>query len=175
MPSKKPQFKEIPQMTRPANYHVVMDWLDIEPVLARYSKTYKLNLDPDYQRGHVWTEENQIKYVEFILKGGNSSKDIQLNCKGWRTTYDGPMELVDGKQRLEAVRKFLRNELTIFGKHKFKDYIDGLPPHASFMFHVNDLATRKDVIQWYLDMNTGGVIHSNDEINRVKKILAKEK
>lgn len=36
---------------------------------------------------------------------------------------------------------------------------------------VNCLQTRKDMLQWYIDMNSGGTVHSEEEINRVKKLL----
>ena len=35
-------------------------------------KEYNLNMNPNFQRGHVWTEIQQSKYVEFNLKGGKS-------------------------------------------------------------------------------------------------------
>jgi hypothetical protein len=44
----------------------------------------------------------------------------------------------------------------------------------TFDFIVNDLRTRKEVLQWYLDLNTGGTIHTSDEIEKVKRLLAAE-
>ena len=39
------------------------------------------------------------------------------------------------------------------------------------IFHVNDLKTKKEVLQWYIEMNTGGTPHSQEEILRVKNML----
>lgn len=36
---------------------------------------------------------------------------------------------------------------------------------------VNDLKTEKEVLQWYVDMNSGGTPHTNEEIERVKKMI----
>jgi hypothetical protein len=44
-----------------------------------------------------------------------------------------------------------------------------------FHFHINDLRTRAEVLQWYLDLNTGGTVHSDEEIEKVKKLLEREK
>jgi len=41
-------------------------------------------------------------------------------------------------------------------------------------FNVNDLQTRGEVLQWYIEMNSGGVVHSDEEIKRVKKLLEQE-
>jgi hypothetical protein len=136
-----------------------------------------LDLNPDFQRGHVWSEEKQISYVEFCLRGGQSARDILFNHPNWQGSYIGQMVLVDGKQRLEAVRKFLRNELPVFG-HTIDEYEDKVimlrSSNANFIFKVNNLKTRKEVLQWYLDINTGGVVHTEKEIEKVKKLLEKE-
>lgn len=31
--------------------------------------------------------------------------------------------------------------------------------------------TKEEVLQWYVDMNTGGTPHTNEEIERVKKMI----
>jgi len=75
-----------------------------------------LQLNPDFQRGHVWIENQQIKYIEYILRGGKTARVIYLN----------------------------------------------------------NLKTRKEVLQWYLEFNSYGTIHTEEEINKVKKLLEME-
>lgn len=83
--------------------------------------------------------------------------------------------LVDGKQRLEACRRFSNNEIPVFG-HFLKDYNDKPDlMDARLRFNVNNLKTRAEVLQWYIDLNSGGVVHTTDEIEKVKKLLEKEK
>lgn len=167
------KFADIPQFTRDGNYQVNQSWDSLETWIERQTKQNGLNLDPDFQRAHVWTEQQQIAYVEFCLRGGKHSNILRFNCVGWMHDFRGPFELVDGKQRLEAVRKFLRNDLPAFG-HTFNEYEDRLHWNTDFIIVVNDLATRRDVLQWYLDINTGGVVHTNEEIEKVRRLLAKE-
>src|SRR3546814_17356304 len=31
-----------------------------------------IDLDPDFKRGHVWTPQNQTRYLEHLLRGGPS-------------------------------------------------------------------------------------------------------
>ncbi len=174
---KYTRFQDIPQFTRSGNYQVNVHWKSIEQTLESFALPgFPVELDPDFQRGHVWTEAKQIHYVEFILRGGRSSKVIYFNQPGWnRLGRQGAMQLVDGKQRLEAVRKFLRNEFPIFGSSYMRDFTDTLrPTTADFIFTVNDLQTRAEVLQWYLDLNTGGVVHTDEEIEKVKRLLKKE-
>ena len=36
---------------------------------------------------------------------------------------------------------------------------------------INDVPTKKHVLQWYLQTNKGQVAHTNDEISKVEKML----
>lgn len=172
------KFSDIPTFIRPAYYRVDVEWTYLEETLLRYDDRkipgFVFDMNPDFQRGHVWNEEQQRRYVEFILRDGQSSRDIHWNCVGWQANYKGPMVLVDGKQRLEAVLKFLRNELAIFNGHLRKDFQGRLPCHATFRFNINNLDKRSDWLQWYLDLNEGGVVHTKEELNRVRELLTQE-
>lgn len=171
---KCPRFADIDQYTSWGAYHVNVEWTSIELTLESW-EPIGVELDPDFQRGHVWDERKQVNYVEFILKGGRSSRDILFNCPGWHLGDMGRLVLVDGKQRLEAVRKFMRNDLKVFGQYRFSSFTDHLRHRADFIFHVNDLSSRAAVLEWYLQLNAGGVVHTEEELARVKKLLLKEK
>lgn len=172
----KPTFRAIPQFTRSGNYQVNISWSYLEQQLESWNdrKRSPLVLDPDFQRAHVWNEEKHIRYVEYVLRGGKASRILYFNCSSWMGNFNTPVELVDGKQRLEAARKFLRNELPVFG-HLFEEYSDQLGFRADFVFVVNDLKTRAEVLQWYLDLNEGGVVHTSEELDKVRALLEAEK
>jgi len=64
------KYSDIPQISS-AHYSVSVAWEYLEDWLAEFcGGGIAVDLDPDYQRGHVWTEEQQIAYVEFKLRGG---------------------------------------------------------------------------------------------------------
>jgi hypothetical protein len=143
------RFQDIPQFTR-ANYNVDIPW-DYIPKWER--NQLELNLDPDFQRAHVWTTDKQIAYVEYILRGGISGKDIYFNHPGWFRDWKGSMDIVDGKQRWQAVKEFLGDKIPVFGCF-YSQY--------------------EDRLQWYLDLNSGGVVHTNEELDKVQALLKKE-
>lgn len=176
--TKYTRFRDIPPFVDSGSYAVDVTWDYLENHLDRLNEFHLLDLDPDFQRAHVWTEEKQIHYVEFVLRGGRSSRDIFLNCASWNGRNgwkeEQPIELVDGKQRLEAVRRFLRDEIPAFGSLR-SEYTDKIRISGpSLRFHINDLQTRREVLQWYLDLNSGGVVHTSEEIEKVKAILKLE-
>lgn len=177
------KFSDIPQLTRSANYKVNQPWSDLIYVLDRYKREYGLDDNPEFQRGHVWTEDQQIAYVEFKLRGGAGSNELQFNCAGWMDNFEGPFVLVDGKQRLTAVTKFLNNELRIFHEldsigagFLYSDFEDKLRiMNPDFVFHVNNLLTMEHVYKWYLELNSGGTPHTKEELDKVRKLLEKSR
>ena len=42
-----------------------------------------LQMCPDFQRGHVWSAEQQVAIVEFLLRGGRSGKKVYFNSPSW--------------------------------------------------------------------------------------------
>ena len=177
------KWRDIPKVERWGKSFTV-PWNDLENQLATYETETGLDLNPDFQRDHVWSRQQQIKYVEYVLRNGNLNRHIIFNCPGFLNTGDsnvtGPMLLIDGKQRLQAARLFIANKLPVFDGLYRKDFTwDGsrhlrMPPLLSFTFYVNDLETRAEVLRFYLDLNTGGVVHSDAEIDRVRQLLAIE-
>lgn len=167
------KFSDIPQFPR-ADYEVTVEWRDLERHIAWLDKDRVFLANPDYQRGHVWTDAQRSAFVEYGLMGGESSMVITTNCAGWVTGEDAPVELLDGLQRVTAVRMFYRNELRAFG-HLCSEF-EGRArmTQGSFKWRVLSLRTRADVLKQYLLMNAGGVVHSPEEIARVRKLLEKE-
>ena len=133
-----PTFREIPQFVR-AHHQVDVAWVYLEETLESWGSTEGgmggIDLSPDYQREHVWTRKQQIAYVEYQLQGGEVGKAIVWNSPDWMGSWKRPTELVDGKQRLEAVRSFMRNEFPVFG-YSFSDFTDRLDQMLTFKFRV---------------------------------------
>lgn len=168
-----PRFQDVPQFPR-AHYEIDVSWGSLEHTLEDWGDRTNgmggIDLSPDYQREHVWTREQQIAYVEYQLGGGEVGKQIIWNSPDWGRTYRRPTELVDGKQRLEAVRAFMRNDLPAFG-HVFADYTDSLRFIHGFRFRVVSLETRAEILQLYLNINAGGTPHTSTELDRVRSLL----
>lgn len=177
-----PRLQDIPKLPQ-ARYAIDMPWRGLEDQMTRWGETWKeggkvyggIDLDPDYQRAHVWSREQQIAYVEYTLMGGEVGQRITWNNPTWNGSWKAPTELVDGKQRLEAVRAFLRDEVPAFG-HVLSEYEDGLAPFdPTFKFQVCCLKTREEILQLYLNINAGGTPHTREELERVRRLLKEER
>ena len=152
-------------------FEVDVSWEFLDAWIAEANPP--LDLDPDYQRGHVWGEAQQVAYLEYVLKGGEVGRNIVTNCPGWKSAgagLGGPYELVDGLQRITAVRCFMRDEVRVFGR--LRSEIQGsLRLSTTFRWRVLDLPTRADVLKLYLAINAGGTPHTREEIARVQALL----
>jgi ribosome modulation factor len=171
-PSK---WYKIPQFPR-AHYEVDVGWDYLEDALASWAKRIDgkggLDMSPEYQRGHVWTRDQQIAYVEYVLAGGEIGRNITWNSPDWMRSWEHPTELVDGKQRIEAVRSFLRGEFAAYGK--LSEPGDRFDHQCSFRFRVCSLTERADILRLYLNINAGGTPHTAEEIDRVRAMLSAE-
>lgn len=54
---------------------------------------------------------------------------------------------------------------------KYSEFSDKLPTEVSFSININDLATREEVLRWYLQLNEGGTPHSPEELEKVRLLL----
>lgn len=170
-------FEDIKQYTKKGNWEV--DY-SIDMLVKQIDKMVEeegLELNPDFQRGHCWTEEQQIAYIKHILRGGSSGKVIYLNNPNWEfheTDDYTDFVCVDGLQRLTAIKRFVNNEIKVFGQY-YKDFTGSLRTYHNIRVNINNLKTKKEVLQWYIEMNEGGTPHSKEEIEKVKELLRNEK
>jgi hypothetical protein len=147
--------------------------------LHRAIEAYSINVDVDFQRGHVWTKRQQELFVGHVLEGGEVSPLI-LNA-GPRDKFTEICDLIDGKQRLTACLKWADGEIEgeLYDGTRIRfDLLDEVDIRICSMtiglrFAMLHL-TRKECLELYLRLNRGGSIHTDTEIDRVRKLLEQE-
>ena len=83
------------------------------------------------------------------------------------------MFCVDGLQRLTAVVDFMDVKFKIFdGRYNETSLLKKSfsPRRKYLLFQIYDVKDYGDLIQFYLDLNTGGVVHEESELDRVRKL-----
>lgn len=174
---------ELEQIIRPlrsASYECDHDWNYFQRALDGYAADYGgLELNPDFQRGHVWTPDQQRHFIENVLRGVVSSSGfvVQFNCPNWdNADYEGDLprgfQCIDGLQRLTAVTKFLSGNVRPFGlcpdDLEYSSFM--IKSKYRFRFAIHNFTRRVDLLQHYLDLNAGGTPHSSEEIDRVRQM-----
>jgi uncharacterized protein with ParB-like and HNH nuclease domain len=168
-------FKDIKRFPH-SSYKVDASWDYLEEMLKSWDrKETPLLLQPDFQRGYVWSKFQQESYIEYCLRGGRAALDIFFNCPSWQGGYCDPIELIDGQQRLGAVRAFLRNEVKAYGNYysEFEGRLHSIDNRLTFhMFCIKD---RRDLLNFYIELNTGGSVHTETDLAPAYEELEKLK
>ena len=136
----------------------------------------KWNIDPDYQRDHVWTDDQRSKFVGYFLVVKRMPL-IFLNY-GVRRTHSVP-EVVDGKQRLTSLLRFVAGEIDAelpSGQRVWWRDFDEVDRRCAPEVTCARiyLPSRAAVLQFYINLNAGGTVHTQAEIDRVRAMLAAE-
>jgi hypothetical protein len=82
--------------------------LEIETIYNRI-KDGDINLQPDFQRGEVWTEQKRKKLIDSILREWKIPPIHVINSE---SEID---EVLDGQQRLATIKDFIDNKITVDG------------------------------------------------------------
>lgn len=84
--------------------------LELEVVIRRIQEG-EIDLQPDFQRGEVWNEERQRRLIDTVLR------EWYIPPVHVISEPDTSFDLVlDGQQRLNALRRFFADELRVDGK-----------------------------------------------------------
>jgi hypothetical protein len=145
-------------------------------------KTDPLCIDPDYQRGRAWTDDQCARFIGFLAEGGQAPV---LWVQRWAYSSGKPDELLDGLQRVTAILRFLNNEVPMELTDGTRMYLRDLSERDQRMITSSvsgpnvtiqyvQYETRAEVLQLYLRLNRGGTVHTEAEIERVRALLAAE-
>ena len=149
-----------------------------------------LQLNPDYQRGAVWTDEQAARFVGHWLEGGEVPRIwVQRWDSGDNVTPGDlarygvgasgylPQEVVDGQQRLRAIYRWATGEvaaeMTDGQRVTYSQTNEVERRGFSIQLTYIDLP-RVERLRLYLRINRGGTVHTAEEIARVREMLARE-
>uniref|UniRef100_A0A6M3KYT6 GmrSD restriction endonucleases N-terminal domain-containing protein n=1 Tax=viral metagenome TaxID=1070528 RepID=A0A6M3KYT6_9ZZZZ len=144
-------------------------------------------LNPDYQRGPVWTYQQQSRFIGHVLAGGVQQPIYVQRYRSKRFSpvpeyWTVPEEVIDGQQRLRAIAAFMTGQrpAEVWHDEGWHSYWlrdmdkreSGFTKLASTVVYVD--VSRADRLRFYLRLNGGGVPHTEEDLGRVRKMLADE-
>lgn len=153
----------------------------LEEIVSRPEDPW--NLDPDYQRGHVWTPRQRSLFLGNFLVHQRMPL-VFINC-GDKNEHSR-FEIVDGKQRITSILLFTRGEIPAFLPVGPEEALDARPVWWRDFDEVDRrcapwlhcarvyLPTRAAVLAFYINLNAAGKAHTDEEIDRVRALHAAE-
>lgn len=139
------------------------------------------DLNPDYQRDHVWTEVQSRRFVGFFLSDGPRTP-VWIHRPDHKT--DGadylhlPEEVIDGQQRVKALMAFFAGTIPAEmedGKLLWWRDCNEVDRRSMISLNVRYVSmSRRERLSFYLRLNNGGTVHTDAEITKVRKMLEAE-
>lgn len=142
-----------------------------------------------YQRPYVWTLSDEQSFIDSIYNGIECGR-IMVRRRGYDYVekramagdFDGLAwhDIVDGKQRLNTIKRFVNDEFPDSNGYYFSD----LSEYAKRVFNrstclslviLREKATDEDVLKAFLMTNYAGKPMSKEHIEYVKEIFNKVK
>lgn len=136
------------------------------------SQCFGIESDVDYQRDYVWDLEDKQELIHSIFQGIDIGKFVFVERK--ITSVEKSYEILDGKQRLNAIMEFYEN------RFKFKDvYFYELSKKDKNVFRnhsissavVKENITEKQKLNLFVRLNSFGKVMSKEHLEKVKEMM----
>lgn len=164
-----------------------------------------VDLAPPYQRGSVWTEDQQVELVRSLLARtpipaiivNNRATPAWLQANGTSPREAGgpPYAVVDGRQRMEALRAWFRGDLAVpaswFADDEVAETVDtddgpyttydrltlerrrNFNQEAKIPYAAASLATEREEAELYLRVNGGGTAQTAADMANAAQVAAR--
>lgn len=152
-----------------------------------------IDLNPEFQRGHVWTKQQQIAFLENLIRGCQVNNIIYFNdlygvnpniIEQADERIKNKCVVVDGLQRLTSIIDFIDGKIKLFDnqvsfndikEHEDKVFMRQVFNQSMIKIRTIHITNYAELLEFYINFNSGGTVHSETEIQRIKDLLEKEK
>jgi len=148
----------------------------LDSILYLLYKDTGLDMNPKYQRGNVWSQEQKVALIDSIFRNVDIGK-FTIIRRRFREDLEHYYEVLDGKQRITAIAEFFEGRFEYRGK-KFYDL------HPLDQIHFKNYAisyaeieplTDEQKYRYFLKLNTTGQPHDEEHLEKVRKMWEEEK
>ena len=158
--------------------------ISVLDLYERYAEN-KIEINPQYQRNLVWTLEQKQEYITALLKSRAEIKPVFV--LEYENGNDGIYEIVDGKQRLNAIFEFIEDKFSVpFDKNQGKE-MKFSELSAKDVLKILNFNVEQTVficfdgkiplsfkIELFLEINEKGTRISTEHIKKVKRMINKK-
>ena len=137
--------------------------------------SFGVDMEPDYQRGLVWTAEDKAKLIESIFQQVDIGKFVfrKLPYAPNAPTY----EIVDGKQRLSTLVEFVYDQFPYTGRYwsQLSQADRGfIEDYQASIAQLDETYTRQQILDLFVRLNTGGRPMDPTHLERVAEMASEE-
>ena len=153
---------------------------DASSLLSMMVNKYGIDLEPEYQRGNVWSDLQKYNLVDSVFNNIDIGK-FTIIKRPWGNNSNVPLtpklyEMLDGKQRLTALFEFYIGRFRYKGKYYYELHPrdQGHFKHYSISWGETSPLTKEQKYRYFLKLNTTGTPVDKKHIEKVKKLWEQE-
>lgn len=157
-----------------ATYRITYSNAQLDSLLASVTRR-GINESTDFQRGYVWTLSDKQRLIQSIFEGKEIGKFLLLEDKTYK---EYRLEILDGKQRINALLGFLGNEFSYEGvfyhqlSKRDRNTIDSQGVQSASL-DINHFS-RRELLEIFLNVNDSGVPQTEEHLQHVRELLQEE-
>lgn len=171
---KKRNYDDIPIFKELQEIRLSFSQIDLSGLFT-YKYHFGIDDNQDYQRGFVWKLEDKVSLIDSIFHNVDIGKFVLIHLPyddKYKETRIG-YEVLDGKQRINALCEFYEDRFQYNGK-----YFSELRPYdkSHFLSYGISFArceriTQQQKYRYFLKLNTGGKPMKKEQFEKVKGLL----
>lgn len=141
---------------------------------------FGIDLDPPYQRGYIWDDDDRQKLIRSIFEGAEIGRFVVVD-KNTYSAHPGEyaFEILDGKQRLKTIIDFYENRFPYCGlyfndlsgtdKHTFRNTIIQVAKVSMMKYSAEKLS------ELFVLLNRSGRAMTDQDIEKAIALRSKKK
>lgn len=135
---------------------------------------FGIELNPEYQRGNVWTLEDKVSLIDSILNEIEIGRMVMMK-RPYSDSRKHMYEVIDGKQRLTTLIEFFEDRFEYNGlKYSELNYLDKHQFNGTqiAIIETDELSTEQ-VLEFFIRVNTSGRPVDPEHLEKVKAMRGK--
>lgn len=142
--------------------------------LIKHSLHGEYIVNPEYQRGYVWSVDDKKKYIDSVMNERELGKFIFIHHGHAADKY---LEILDGKQRISALTSFVKgefdykglywHELSRLDRHIFQDRV------IPYVEIPKQGLKKSEILTIFLEVNVAGVPQTDEHLDMVRTLKEK--
>lgn len=137
--------------------------------------------DAQYQREYVWKKKEQQEFLNTLVSGFPLGNIAVAKHEDWERREGPWLEVVDGKQRLMTIDKFIKSEIPFILPSGILLWWDEMTRPEQLRFGRPFLpviklekATDKEILDFFIAVNFAGVPQSKSHKQKVLKMKGEQ-
>jgi hypothetical protein len=154
---------------------------DLSSLLSMMVNKYGIDLEPEYQRGNIWSDEQRYDLIESVFRNIDIGKFAVIK-RPWGPDGNKPLtpklyEMLDGKQRLTALFDFYTGRFKYRGKYYYELHPrdQGHFKHYTISYAESSPLTKEQKYRYFLKLNVTGSPVAKEHLDKVRRMWENEK